>query len=128
MAEPIAAEPCVVIVPGLGDSGPQHWQTLWQAAYPRHVRVVQRDWDRPRLDDWLAALDDAVRAAAAPVVIAAHSLACVLVAHWAARARATGDARAGGLAAVRCALLVAPADVDSPAHTPPETRGFAPIP
>ena len=30
--------------------------------------------------------------------------------------------------AVRAALLVAPADVDSPAHTPPETRGFAPMP
>jgi predicted alpha/beta hydrolase family esterase len=25
-------------------------------------------------------------------------------------------------------LLVAPADVDSAAHTPPETRGFAPMP
>ena len=29
---------------------------------------------------------------------------------------------------VRAALLVAPADVDSPAHTPPETRAFAPMP
>ena len=30
--------------------------------------------------------------------------------------------------AVRAALLVAPADVDSPGHTPPETRSFAPMP
>jgi predicted alpha/beta hydrolase family esterase len=29
---------------------------------------------------------------------------------------------------VRAALLVATADVDSPAHTPPETRDFAPKP
>jgi predicted alpha/beta hydrolase family esterase len=30
--------------------------------------------------------------------------------------------------AICAALLVAPADVDSPAHTPPETRCFAPMP
>ena len=29
---------------------------------------------------------------------------------------------------VRSALLVAPADVDSPMHTPDEVRGFGPIP
>jgi predicted alpha/beta hydrolase family esterase len=53
------------------------------------------------------------------VVIAAHSLGCALVAHAARRAPALP---------IRAALLVAPADVDSPAHTPPETRGFAPLP
>jgi uncharacterized protein len=55
----------------------------------------------------------------APVAIAAHSLGCALVAHAARRAPAV---------AIRAALLVAPADVDSPAHTPPETRAFAPMP
>ena len=55
-------------------------------------------------------------------VLVAHSLGCALVAHAARRWPAL-IARA-----VRAALLVAPADVDSPAHTPPETRGFAPMP
>ena len=80
---------------------------------------MQRDWLEPRLDDWLSALDGAIRACARAPVLAAHSLACALVAHWAAR-----DAGA----AVRAALLVAPADVDSPAHTPHEVRNFSPVP
>ncbi len=49
----------------------------------------------------------------------AHSLGCALVAHAATRPFA---------AHVRAALLVAPADVDSVACTPPETRVFAPMP
>jgi predicted alpha/beta hydrolase family esterase len=109
----------VLIIPGLGGSGPEHWQTRWEALYPRHVRVEQRDWDRPRREAWLAALDAALAAAEKPVVLAAHSLGCVLVAHAASRPSADG---------VAAALLVAPADVDSPARTPPETRDFAPLP
>ncbi len=108
-----------MIVPGLGGSGPAHWQTRWEVLYPGHVRVEQRDWDQPRRADWLAALASAVAAAAEPVVLVAHSLGCALVAHAAALSWS---------AAVRAALLVAPADVDSPAHTPPETRDFAPLP
>ena len=53
------------------------------------------------------------------MVLAAHSLGAVLVAH-AARRGLTGP--------VRAALLVAPADVDSPACTPSETRSFSPVP
>jgi len=109
----------VLIVPGLGGSGPEHWQTRWEALYPHHVRVEQRNWDQPRRADWLAALDEALAAARGPVVLAAHSLGCALVAHAASRPSA---------AAVAAALLVAPADVDSPARTPPETRDFAPLP
>jgi uncharacterized protein len=109
----------VLILPGLGGSGPEHWQTRWEALYPRHLRVAQRDWDRPRRQDWLASLGAAVTAAGQPVVLVAHSLGCALVAHAASRPYA---------AAIVAALLVAPADVDSPAHAPPETRDFAPLP
>jgi serine hydrolase len=80
---------------------------------------VQDDWLQPRLGDWLGALDREIRACATPPLLAAHSLACPLVAHWAVR-NAGVD--------VRGALLVAPADVDSPDHTPDEVRSFSPIP
>jgi predicted alpha/beta hydrolase family esterase len=113
------AAPRLLILPGLGGSGPEHWQTAWEACQPRCARVTQRDWDRPELGEWLARVDAAIAAAEGPVVLVAHSLACPLVAHG---ARRTGWER------VAAALLVAPADVDSPAHTPPETRGFAPVP
>jgi len=111
----------ILIVPGLGGSGPGHWQTAWQARFPGCQRVVQRDWDRPDRELWLQGLRQAIEAAGGPVVAAAHSLGCVLVAHAVARWPAL-------VARVRAALLVAPADVDSPAHTPPETRGFGPMP
>jgi predicted alpha/beta hydrolase family esterase len=109
----------VLTVPGLSGSGPAHWQTRWERLYPRHVRVEQRDWEHPDLGGWLSALAGAISSAGGPVVLAAHSLGTVLVAHAAAR---------GLTAGVRGALLVAPADVESPTRTPPETHGFAPIP
>jgi hypothetical protein len=108
----------ILILPGYADSGPDHWQSHWERADPACRRVVQDDWLQPRLEDWLEALDRHVRECATPPVLAAHSLACSLVAHWAARATAPASG----------ALLVAPADVDSPAHTPDEVRSFGPIP
>jgi predicted alpha/beta hydrolase family esterase len=108
----------ILILPGYADSGPDHWQSHWERADPACRRVVQEDWLLPRLDDWLAALDRHVRECASPPVLAAHSLACALVAHWAASASAP----------VKGALLVAPADVDSALHTPDEVRSFSPIP
>ncbi|WP_207476857.1 RBBP9/YdeN family alpha/beta hydrolase [Arenibaculum pallidiluteum] len=114
----------VLILPGLGGSGPEHWQSLWEARNPAFRRVEQADWDAPERDSWVARLEQAVVQAEAPVVLVAHSLACALVGHW---------ARAGSAAKVSGALLVAPADVDQgeedlPIPIPPETRSFAPMP
>lgn len=114
-----AGPPPCLIVPGLGGSGPDHWQTRWETCLPHVARVVQRDWDRPDRDAWIEALVRAVREAPAPVVLVAHSLGCAVVAHAAARDPGIP---------VRAALLVAPADVDSPAHAPEEIRCFAPLP
>jgi len=46
----------VLLIPGLNDSGPHHWQSLWHAANPGFVRVVQRDWETPDRAEWVAAL------------------------------------------------------------------------
>jgi uncharacterized protein len=110
--------PPVLILPGLGNSGPEHWQTHWQKQNPDFVRVDQRDWETPDRDEWVEILDRAIAAQASPPLLIAHSLACALVAPWAKR---HGRALHG-------ALLVAPADVDSDKHTPPEVRGFALMP
>ncbi len=109
----------MLIVPGLGGSGAAHWQTRWESLYPRTVRVAQRDWDHPDREEWRTVLESAIAAAPEPVVLVAHSLGCALVAHLALRPIA---------ARIVAALLVAPADVDSPARTPAETRSFAPMP
>jgi hypothetical protein len=108
----------ILILPGYGDSGPDHWQSHWERADPACRRVLQDDWLMPVRDDWLTTLDRYIRECEFPPVLAAHSLSCSLVAHWATRASAP----------VKGALLVAPADVDSPSHTPDEVRSFSPIP
>jgi predicted alpha/beta hydrolase family esterase len=109
----------LVIVPGLGNSGTDHWQTLWEKGHPHAARVQQRDWDHPDRNGWIAALDETVRHTGGPVALVTHSLACALVAHWALG----HDTRP-----VRAAFLVSPSDVDSSEHTPPEARVFAPMP
>lgn len=74
-----------ITLPGIGGSGPEHWQTLWEKGEGRWRRFSPSSWDAPQLDDWCAALDCAAREAGAPPVLVAHSLACLLVAHWSAR-------------------------------------------
>jgi uncharacterized protein len=107
----------VLILPGLYNSGPEHWQSRWEAAHPELRRVQQDDWERPRCSDWVARLDEATRATPEAVLVA-HSSACALVAHWAAGHPA---GRVWG------ALLVGPSDPEAPSY-PEGPTGFAPMP
>lgn len=107
----------VLILPGIGNSGPLHWQSLWEQAHSGFTRVAQRDWDRPVCDEWVAALETAARQAGPRVVLVAHSLACLVVAHWASRPHAQ----------VAGALLVAVPDPDG-ANFPKEAEGFGATP
>lgn len=108
----------MLILPGWSDSGPEHWQTLWEKEHPEFKRVVQKDWINVNPEDWLGTLDLAISQNPKPVVLVAHSLGCILVAHW-AKFRRPG---------VRGAFLVAPADVDRRETCPVQTWGFGPIP
>src|SRR5206468_4446739 len=45
-------------------------------------RFQPSSWDLPDFPDWLAALERAVIAAPEPPVLIAHSLSCLLIAHW----------------------------------------------
>jgi predicted alpha/beta hydrolase family esterase len=108
----------ILIVPGLGGSGPEHWQTHWERAYPRAQRVEQADWNRPVRADWLSRLTQALRDAPGAILVG-HSLGCALIAHLAWR---RPDLAIGG------ALLVAPADVDDDDRIPRDVRDFAPMP
>lgn len=107
----------VLILPGIGNSGPEHWQSLWEKANPSFVRVQQRDWDHPACIEWLAVLEKSVARAGDDVVLVAHSLACVLVAHWAMRTNLK----------IKGVLLVALPNPDGP-NFPKEAVGFSPLP
>lgn len=110
-----------LIVPGLNDSGPDHWQTAWVRRRDDCRRVELGCWESPLRGVWLARLDQAVRESAAPVILIAHSLGCIAVAWWASLLREDATRR------VAAALLVAPADVERPDASEPLLR-FAPAP
>jgi uncharacterized protein len=98
----------ILTLPGWQNSGPQHWQSLWEAQHGA-ARVDQYDWLQPRRGDWMAQLEEtllqrapAVRGQGGKVMLAAHSLGCHLVAAWAQHSRHAHW--------VSGALLVAPPD------------------
>ena len=107
----------VLILPGLYNSGPDHWQSRWESTNPEFRRVMQDDWERPRCADWITRLDAAILATPDAVLVA-HSSSCALVAHWAGTA---------GSGRVRAALLVAPSDPEAASY-PAGPTGFAPMP
>jgi len=69
-----ASEAVILIIPGLGWSGPEHWQSRWEAKLPSARRVIQKDWDRPELNAWRGRIIEEVERAEAPVIFVAHSL------------------------------------------------------
>jgi uncharacterized protein len=106
-----------LILPGIGNSGPQHWQTLWELRHPQWTRVNLGDWDGPVCEEWVRTLDVAVQTCSSPPVLVAHSLACLLVVHWAHRSALVPKA----------AFLVAVPDPQG-ASFPATARGFMPVP
>ncbi len=84
------------------------------------TRFAPASWDRPDLEDWLAALERGLEQAEGRVVLVAHSLACLLTAHWAARH--------GGTGRIAGALLVAPPDPEGPAFPREASAGFRDLP
>lgn len=113
--------PHVLTIPGLMNSGPGHWQTLWEDRLLDCSRVDLGQWDRPHRNSWVNRLDHAIAAVEGPVLLAAHSLGCHAVAWWAALACEGWNAKILG------ALLVAPPAVDEKAIDG-RLHGFAPLP
>ncbi len=108
-------------LPGYGGSGPKHWQTLWEKMDPTFERVEQQNWKHPVCSEWVATLDAKVTASAGPIILVAHSLACLLVAHWAV------VASPGNVAKVTGAFLVGFPDTGSSVF-PEAALDFAPLP
>ncbi|QBR71203.1 alpha/beta hydrolase [Beijerinckiaceae bacterium] len=94
------SEADILVIPGLGGSGPDHWQSRWDAKLPTARRVVQADWEKPDFESWRSRVIEEVERAERPVVLVAHSLG-VLAAVHAAQALANADK-------VKGAFLVAP--------------------
>ena len=107
-----------LIVPGLGNSGPEHWQTYFQHSGNNFHKIEQQEWDSPDCEDWINTIDIKVSEfETSTVILVGHSLGCTAIAHW---AKKYGKQ-------IKGALLVAPSDIEKPVYTFPST-GFTPIP
>jgi predicted alpha/beta hydrolase family esterase len=111
--------PHLLIIPGLGDSGENHWQSFWLKKFANSTKVIQDNWNEPQLVQWLHNFNDAIQKLEEPTILVAHSLAVSLLMHWLSQNNNPN---------IIGAMLVAPADVNSPEHTPDFLRNFAPIP
>ena len=96
--------PTVLIVPGLRDEVPMHWQTLLAKQLPKVATVPpmgRADLDcQARVD----AIEHVAQQVEGPLVIVAHSGGCIMVAHWAQQTRRP----------VLGALLATPPDFETP--------------
>lgn len=107
----------ILTLPGIGGSGPQHWQSLWEKEYG-FIRIEQQDWDTPVRADWVANIQKAVsKYDPKDIILVGHSAVCGAIMDWAQQYQIK----------IKAALLVAPADADANTF-PPGTAGFSPIP
>jgi predicted alpha/beta hydrolase family esterase len=111
----------LLILPGLGNSGPDHWQSHWERRDANTMRLNQQNWDSPACGDWLDTLQSFLEGADTRYVVVAHSSACALVAHLVHLH--PGLARQ----CIAGALLVSPSDPDGE-HYPLGPTGFGPMP
>ncbi|HPG88236.1 MAG TPA: alpha/beta fold hydrolase, partial [Hyphomicrobium sp.] len=88
-----------LIIPGIGSSGPAHWQSWLQDNIPGAVRVIQSDWNDAKLADWSSRVRRQISKSSGQILIVAHSFGALA----AVQAAADHANRIAG------ALLVAPA-------------------
>lgn len=66
-----------VIVPGVGGSEHDHWQSWLQRQLKSCSRVQQQDWNNPVLHEWIGQFVKTVQAIQEPIQIVAHSFGCL---------------------------------------------------
>mgnify|MGYP004008064383 CR=1 FL=1 len=72
----------VLTVPGLNNSGPDHWQTLWEQRRGDCQRVDLGRWASPNRNAWGTRLDAAIRAIDGPVILVEATTSTPLPAGW----------------------------------------------
>lgn len=102
---------------GIYNSGPDHWQSHWQHGDSRFSKLEHSSWNHPDRFVWVSELEEGVRKLGPETILVAHSLACLMVAHWAAGTKLT----------IRGALLVSVPDPDG-SNFPVDAKNFGGLP
>lgn len=109
----------ILMVPGLNNSGPEHWQSRWAERLSTGRLIRQANWDRPEKTAWVDEIVKAVAAARQPVILIGHSLGVATIVH-AAPLLPPGD--------VIGAFLVAPVGDTAIESEDAIDRHFMPVP
>lgn len=120
--------PTILIVPGLRDHVPNHWQTILERTLRNQDIKVKSvpplEHDKLSCAARVMALDETVSSIEGPVILVAHSAGAMIVVHWAQTHRRE----------IKGALLATPPDFDSglpegyPTLESLQQNGWAPTP
>jgi uncharacterized protein len=114
----------VLIVPGLREHVPQHWQTLLEARLDKVRSVPPLEANKLSCAARVEAIQHELEQIDGPVILVAHSAGVLMVVHWAARYSRP----------IKGALLAAPPDLAASwpeNYPPPDTlraNGWEPLP
>lgn len=89
-----------VLVPGLYDSGPEHWQSFWQSRHSFWLRMTQSRWNNPDIGLWIDAIRRLLITCRRPAILVGHSFGAL----------ASCCVTAGGTQRIAGLMLVAPAE------------------
>lgn len=106
-------------IPGLRNSGHDHWQTFWETQSPgQFKRIVQDNWEVPEKTAWVSRIQEVTSSYRdQDIILIGHSVGCAAIVHWYKIYRRK----------IKGALLVAPSDVDREDY-PSYIQGFDPMP
>lgn len=106
------------IIPGYGNSGPNHWQTYFESQLPNCKRIEQKSWDKPLCEDWVNTIHEAIMASTPEnIVLVSHSMGGIAIALWAQKFNIK----------IKGAFIVAPPDLENP-YMDLGLESFTPIP
>lgn len=89
-----------VLVPGLRDSGEEHWQSYWERRFPHWHRIRQKEWQEANLDRWSLAIRRELTTCPHPAILIGHSFGALASCH----------AVQQGVEGIAGVMLVAPAE------------------
>lgn len=109
----------VLVLPGWKGGDAHTWYNGWIEKLPNARKVVQEDFETPKLDDWVHEIEKQILLAERPVALVGHSLGALTIAHMADRLAKLP---------VIAAYLVTPPELDKPDSIASMLTGFQPLP
>ena len=105
-------------IPGLRNSGADHWQTIWEKKYPqKFIRINQDNWEEPDCTTWIQRIEDTLsHHHLEEVILIGHSVGCATIVNWFGKFQHK----------IKGAILVAPSDVERGDY-PIYITGFIPL-